>query len=51
MLSSVDAFHQTNKSNNKIVYILSGKPFLERPFDGDKATSNNVCTILGLRYP
>jgi hypothetical protein len=51
MLGSIDAFHSSNKNSNKIIYILSGRPFLERPYDGDKASSSNVCTILGMKYP
>lgn len=37
--------------SNKNVYILSAKALLDRPFDGNKYTSSNICTILQEKYP
>ncbi len=43
------AFHK--KYANSKHYVISGKPNLNRPYDCDKLTSENVLTLLNHHFP
>jgi len=43
-LACARAFHQSYKNGQHL--IIAGMPFMKRPFDNDKLTSENLMTIL-----
>lgn len=44
-LGSVRAFHKVYPEGKHL--IMAGMPFLRRPYDNDKLTSENLVTVLG----
>jgi hypothetical protein len=48
-LGSARAFHKQYINGKHL--IIAGMPFLRRPFDNDKLTSENLMTILGNEFP